>query len=218
MRQFETGATRDSDETKFDYDGFLSPAVIEAFGQYMHNHRKQSDGRLRDSDNWQKGIPQSVYRKSLWRHFWEVWSLHRANKKGPQLMEALMAMLFNIQGLAHELIKENRVPEVADKGCRQEDTFGIGGTIGTYPARPSQSLGPQRGDTQISSHTSPYAPSTTVSQSYLGRGETETPSPIPASRTSDLCTTRATEERQRKQAIVRGVTRTLYQLIERDTY
>ena len=77
IRKFETGATRDTSQNKNDYEGFLSPLVIEAFGDYMSENRKQSDGSVRDSDNWQKGIPITAYVKSGWRHFLQWWKLHR---------------------------------------------------------------------------------------------------------------------------------------------
>jgi len=32
VRQFETGANRDTDEGEPDYEAFLSPLAIEAFG------------------------------------------------------------------------------------------------------------------------------------------------------------------------------------------
>jgi len=69
VRKFETGATRSTDNNKFDYEGFLSPLVIEEFGRFMHKHRIQANGNLRDSDNWQKGITPESYMKSGWRHF-----------------------------------------------------------------------------------------------------------------------------------------------------
>jgi hypothetical protein len=105
VRVFETGATRDTDQGKLDYEGFLSPLVIERFAQYMHKHRIQSDGSLRDSDNWTKGIPKSAYMKSLWRHFMDVWKLHRGYKVDVDLDEALCAMLFNVQGYLYEYLK-----------------------------------------------------------------------------------------------------------------
>ena len=52
MRNFDTGATRDTDKGKNDYEGFYSPLVVEAFGDYMTKHQLQADGKLRDSDNW----------------------------------------------------------------------------------------------------------------------------------------------------------------------
>lgn len=110
VRQFETGATRDTDEGKPDYEGFLSPAVIRAFGEYMSRHRVQSDGSLRDSDNWQKGIPRDQYIKSMFRHFVDVWEEHRNElSSGTQghiaMREALCALLFNVQGYLHEYLK-----------------------------------------------------------------------------------------------------------------
>lgn len=104
MRVFDSGATRDSDDNKHDYEGFLSPLVIERFGEYMTKHRKQADGRLRDSDNWQKGIPKDAYAKSLWRHFLSFWKAHRGYKD-EDIEESLCAMLFNIQGYLHEKLK-----------------------------------------------------------------------------------------------------------------
>ncbi len=109
MRKFETGATRDEDKTKNDYEGFLSPLVIQAFGDYMTVHRKQADGELRESDNWQKGIPQPVYMKSLWRHFLDLWSLHRGIKRGGvTVTEACCAILFNTMGYLHEELKNGK--------------------------------------------------------------------------------------------------------------
>lgn len=110
MRQFETGATRDTDDNKFDYEGFLSPLVLEAYAEYMHMHRKQADGKLRDSDNWQRGIPQDAYMKSMWRHFMDIWKHHRGLPAKESKREALCAMLFNVQGyLLEELKKETEV-------------------------------------------------------------------------------------------------------------
>lgn len=112
MRKFDTGATRDKDDNKYDYESFLSPIVLERFGRYMHKHRLQADGSLRDGDNWQKGIPISAYRKSLVRHLFQVWGVWRGNTvlddRGEvvDLEEALCAILFNVMGYLHELLKE----------------------------------------------------------------------------------------------------------------
>lgn len=122
MRKFETGATRDDDSTKLDYEGFLSPLVLARFAEYMHEHRYQADGEVRDSDNWQKGIPLDAYMKSAWRHFMDWWSLHRQRVKGIVMPEKLVedtlcAMLFNIQGYLHESIKNRRnVPKMSENG------------------------------------------------------------------------------------------------------
>jgi hypothetical protein len=71
----------------------------------MHKHRIQSDGSLRASDNWQKGIPLDAYMKSQWRHHMDWWSLHRAGGSQEDLEEAICAVLFNAQGYLHELLK-----------------------------------------------------------------------------------------------------------------
>jgi 5'(3')-deoxyribonucleotidase len=102
VRKFETGATRDQDVDKYDYEGFISPTALERFGAYMHKNRFQRDGSVRDSDNWQKGIPKSSYVKSLIRHAFEVW---RDWRKGVVNQDALCAVLFNAQGLLHEDLK-----------------------------------------------------------------------------------------------------------------
>jgi len=106
IRQFKTGATRDTEEGKYDFEGFLSPLVLERFGEYMHKHRKQADGKLRDSDNWQKGIPQDAYIKSGFRHFMDWWKEHRGYGSREGLEDALCALLFNVQGYLHEHLKD----------------------------------------------------------------------------------------------------------------
>jgi hypothetical protein len=65
------------------------------------------------SDNWQRGIPQEAYRKSMFRHFLDVWAIHRGYKRIDKidghtltLKEALCALLFNVMGLLHEHLKE----------------------------------------------------------------------------------------------------------------
>lgn len=115
IRKFKTGATRDTDMGKNDYEGFLSPLVIERFGNYMTKHRIQSDGSLRDSDNWQKGIPKEAYIKSAWRHFLDFWFLHRGHSRFDKQRneeitkeEVLCAILFNIMGYLHEELKEKK--------------------------------------------------------------------------------------------------------------
>lgn len=112
IRTFSTGATRNLDTTKLDYEGFLSPNALQEFAAYMHKHRAQADGSIRDSDNWQKGIPEDVYLKSMFRHFMDLWTIHRGGTAhSPEdnhtidRKEALCALMFNVQGLLHELTK-----------------------------------------------------------------------------------------------------------------
>lgn len=104
MRTFESGATRDNDDEKLDYEGFLSPLVLRRYAEYMHANRIQANGTVRSSDNWQKGIPQSAYMKSMWRHFMAVWMGYR---NGDVSEDDLCALIFNVMGMLHELLKEN---------------------------------------------------------------------------------------------------------------
>jgi hypothetical protein len=106
MRTFDTGATRNPDDDKLDFEGFLSPQVLERYSQYMHQHRKQEDGTMRESDNWQLGIPMVQYMKSGWRHFFDWWKRHRKNDKGLLLEETLCGVIFNASGYLHEILKE----------------------------------------------------------------------------------------------------------------
>lgn len=117
VRTFETGANRDTDEGKFDFEGFLSTLSLSRFAEYMHKNRRLRDGSLRDADNWQKGIPRNVYTKSLWRHFFDAWRIWRkAIKLGRsgvtsavldgELEEALCGVLFNAMGLLHSLLED----------------------------------------------------------------------------------------------------------------
>jgi hypothetical protein len=106
MRTFDTGATRNTDNNKLDFEGFLSPLTIERYAQYLHKHRVQADGNVRDSDNWQRGIPLNVYMKSAWRHFHDAWKQHRGFKGIENLEDTLCGVLFNISGYLHELVKQ----------------------------------------------------------------------------------------------------------------
>lgn len=111
VRQFETGATRSADNGKPDYEGYLSPTVIDAFGKYMTAHRTLPDGTTRASDNWMKGIPRDQYIKSLFRHFIDLWKIHRGvpahdhTGKKVTIEDTLSALLFNTQGYFHEHLK-----------------------------------------------------------------------------------------------------------------
>lgn len=106
VRTFSTGATRDLDTDKHDPEGFLSPLALDAFNTYMHFNRYTAAG-MRDSDNWQKGIPLTAYMKSGFRHFIEWWRGHRKLETKSTVLWALLALMFNVQGYIHELLKEN---------------------------------------------------------------------------------------------------------------
>lgn len=111
MRKFDSGATRNDDTENLDYEGFLSPLALKAFAEYMHKHRKQADGELRASDNWQKGIPKEAYMKSGFRHFMDWWLEHRGSESREGMEDALCGLLFNVFGYLHEITKENQIKE-----------------------------------------------------------------------------------------------------------
>lgn len=105
VRSFDTGATRGVESSKLDFEGFLSPLVVEAFGTFMHYNRHLPDGSYRASDNWQKGIPKNSYMKSGWRHFLDWWKAHRGLSINENIVWAICGVIFNSQGYLHELLK-----------------------------------------------------------------------------------------------------------------
>ncbi|MFI4971126.1 MAG: hypothetical protein ACHP7H_00485 [Hyphomicrobiales bacterium] len=114
VRTFGTGATRDLDANKLDFEGFLSPLVLKRYAEHMHKARKMPDGSMRASDNWQLGIPVDAYMKSLFRHMFDVWATHRGIEctevvRGVNTVKdietELCAVLFNSSGMLHELLK-----------------------------------------------------------------------------------------------------------------
>jgi hypothetical protein len=115
MRTFNTGATRDTDEGKLDFEGFLSPRALEMYAIYMNKNRVQSDGSVRKSDNWQKGIPRSVYMKSAFRHFFDMWKEHRGIPTPDGMIAALCGLLFNVMGYMHELSKDDQSAHEAEE-------------------------------------------------------------------------------------------------------
>ena len=111
IRTFGTGATRDTDEDKLDWEGFISPFAMYEFVQYMHFHRTQSDGSIRDSDNWKKGFPRKQIMKSLIRHIWDLWRLWSKGIPDDDLIDLLCAILFNTQAMLHEIAVGRDVSE-----------------------------------------------------------------------------------------------------------
>lgn len=110
LDEFTTGATRSSGEEKIDYEGHLNPEVLAIFGEYMHRHRRQRNGELRASDNWQLGIPAHRYVSSLVRHGIEFWRMWRGTPvrnpdsgKDFTIGEVLCAIIFNAMGLLYEI-------------------------------------------------------------------------------------------------------------------
>ena len=116
-KEYASGAIRDQDVTKHDYEGFLSPLVVEAFGEYMNHNRELDDGSIRASDNWQLGIPKDHYMKSGWRHFFAWWNEHRGRPTKEGIVWSLLGLLFNVQGYLHELLKAD--PELLYRAVQE---------------------------------------------------------------------------------------------------
>lgn len=115
MRNFESGATRDNDTGKLDYEGFLSPLVLKRYAEYLNKHRTQSDGKLRDSDNWQGLFGEKhfdVCMKSALRHFVDWWMEHREGSGSETgIEEAICAVMFNAQAYLFKILKDNKAAE-----------------------------------------------------------------------------------------------------------
>ena len=111
IRIFPSGSTRDTDIAKLNYIKALSPLVLHRFVEYLGKHRVQSDGNLRDWDNWKKGIPKQTYIESLMRHLIALWLLHDGfqawdNHGKVDIEDSLCAIIFNSSGYLHEILKE----------------------------------------------------------------------------------------------------------------
>lgn len=103
MRHFASGATRDNDSRKLDFDAIFDPRVLEAFAHYMNICRETPEG-LREADNWKHGFPMDVLMKSMWRHFFALWKSHH-EFNGDHPLVAACALLFNVQAYMKQLIE-----------------------------------------------------------------------------------------------------------------
>lgn len=113
MREFKINGkdagTRDDDTNKLDYEGFLSPLVLERFAEYMNKHRVQADGKIRDSDNWQKLFGDKhldVCMKSGFRHFMDWWLFHRGYKGRDDIESSICGLIFNANAYLYKLLKD----------------------------------------------------------------------------------------------------------------
>lgn len=120
-RVFPSGAIRNNSEGKFDYSGFINPAVENSFARYMHKHREMEDGTYRNSDDWQFGIPSEELIKCLMRHIIDVHLLNRGyevideNGEKVDLEECLNAVKFNVNAYILNLIN-NKKTKVVKRG------------------------------------------------------------------------------------------------------
>lgn len=109
IRKWKTGADRDIDEGKLDFEGFLNPVVLEIYAKYMNKHQTRKDGTLRESDNWQNLFGEEhfdVCMKSALRHIHAWWKEHRGYKSQEGIEDAICGVLFNAQAYLLKLIKD----------------------------------------------------------------------------------------------------------------
>lgn len=113
IRSFDTGATRDNDNGKLNFEGALSPSVLWAFTAYMASHSVMKDGTVRAADNWQKGFPDDVLFQCLMRHVFDLWMLHRGHdvirpEDGHEVdwNDALGGAMFNLQAIWHKQLND----------------------------------------------------------------------------------------------------------------
>ena len=108
IRKFPTGATRDVDQEKLDFEGSLSPLVLQRYAEYMKRNCTLPDGSRRPCDDWKKGMPKDSYVKSAWRHFCDWWLEHSAFRSREGIEDAICGLLFNAMGYLHVLLLERR--------------------------------------------------------------------------------------------------------------
>lgn len=115
MRAYGTGATRDNNTNKLSYLKGLSSQVLQRYLEYLGEHRVQADGKLRDWDNWKKGIPLKDYMDSLDRHTHDAVRAFQGLPvpENASLEDLLCAVIFNASGGLFELL-------VAKSGNREE--------------------------------------------------------------------------------------------------
>lgn len=97
IRQFDSGAIRDSEENKEDYIETISWTAFRRYAQYMTEKKKKYG-----AGNFKKGIDIDSYERSLVRHLQK----YMENKYEGGIVETqedhLAAILFNVFGIIHE--------------------------------------------------------------------------------------------------------------------
>jgi hypothetical protein len=115
-RVFETGATRDANDDKLQYEGFDNPLVTKRFAQYMHKNRHMKDGTMRDPDNWQNLFGEKHFQvciESLTRHVEDLKLHHRgySDEAVEELEDSICGILFNAKAYLLKILLEKRKNE-----------------------------------------------------------------------------------------------------------
>jgi len=97
VRQFSSGAIRDSEDDKEDYIETISWTAFKRYAQYMTRCKKKYG-----AGNFKKGIPTESYERSLVRHLQKY--LVNKYEKGQEEpdVDHLSAIIFNCFGIMHE--------------------------------------------------------------------------------------------------------------------
>lgn len=115
VRLFPSGATRSANDGKYEIARFFDPRVMLERAAYMHRHRIQPDGQLRDPDNWKKGMGLQTYADSIGRHALDFALLHEGyevrrpeDDSKVEMIETLCAIMFNCEGYIKEYLEGAR--------------------------------------------------------------------------------------------------------------
>lgn len=103
MREFETGAVRDSGEGKEDYIETISWSAFKRYAQYMTGKKKKYG-----QGNFKKGIPIDSYEQSLVRHLQKYLSNKYEDGNNEKEEDHLSAILFNVFGIMHEELRDKK--------------------------------------------------------------------------------------------------------------
>lgn len=88
LRNFPTGAVRDSNKGKIRPD-LISPLMLKALGKVLAEGAEHYGER-----NWEKGIPQDVFKESASRHYLQ-WMNNETDE------DHAAKLIFNVMGFIH---------------------------------------------------------------------------------------------------------------------
>ena len=111
LREFESGAIRNSDKGKLEYRRFFSALVHKRRAEYMDKHRKLEDGTLREPDNWKRGIPSGVCADSLERHMQDIKLYFEGYEFAmtEDIEDALCAVMFNCESILLTILQSEHM-------------------------------------------------------------------------------------------------------------
>lgn len=130
-REFDTGAKRDEDLSKLDFEGFLHPLVLKRYCEHMNKFRIMRDGSVRSTDNWQQLFGDKHYdvcMKSLMRHAMDMWMEHRGIPSREGMEAAINGILFNAMAYAYAYYLEHPNPDEVSIGRENQEAVAVART------------------------------------------------------------------------------------------